>query len=182
MQVSVFGRWHLPGRKRESVSAGRKCSRGFTLPEGLFGMAIMGVVFVTLYTGMTTGFQSIRRSRENLRATQILMERFETIRLYDWAQINRPGFIPTNFIAYFEPRYQRPSTNIVVLAADDDASLGSGIRYTGTVTIAEPGIAEAYSNELRKVTVELAWSSNGRPCRRTYSSYVARYGLQRYVY
>ena len=171
MQVShrVFG------------NAGRRVVGGFTLPEGLFGMAIMGVVFITLYTGMTTGFESIRRSRENLRATQILMERFETIRLYTWDQVNTPGFIPTNFIAYFEPRYHAPSTNASLIAVTN-ATTGSGIRYTGTVTIARADISEPYSNDLRQITVELAWASNGRPCRRSYTSYVARYGLQNYVY
>ena len=144
-------------------------------------MAIIGVVFITLYTGMTTGFESIRRSRENLRATQILMERFETIRLYTWDQVNTPGFIPTNFIAYFEPAYSRISTNASTNAIVQHVG-ASGIRYTGTVSIAASGISEPYSNDLRKITVELAWNSNGRNCRRSYSSYIARYGLQNYVY
>ena len=154
---------------------------GFSLPEGLFGMAIIGVVFITLYTGMTTGFESIRRSRENLRATQILMERFETIRLYTWEQVTTPGFIPTNFITYFEPAYSKISTNASTNAILNHIA-ASGIPYTGTVTVASSGISEAYSNDLRKITVELAWVSNGRSCRRSYSSFIARYGLQNYVY
>ena len=154
---------------------------GFSLPEGLFGLAIMGVVFITLYTGMTTGFESIRRSRENLRATQILMERFETIRLYTWEQVNTPGYIPTNFVAYFEPSYSKISTNASTNAIVKHMG-ASGIPYTGTVTVASSGISEPYSNDLRKITVELAWSSNGRNCKRSYSSFIARYGLQNYVY
>ena len=160
-----------------SPADGRRAG-GFTIPEGLFGMAIMGVIFITLYTGMTTGFDSIRRSRENLRATQILMERFETIRLYTWEQINTPGYIPTNFVAHFEPAYTRSSST----NASTNAVAASGIQYAGTVTVASSGISEPYSNDLRKITVELAWSSNGRPCRRSYSSFIARYGLQNYVY
>ena len=66
------------------------CS-GFTLIEGIMGVGIMGVLFVSLYTGMTTGFGVVRMARENLRATQVLQEKFETIRLYTWEQINTPG-------------------------------------------------------------------------------------------
>ena len=139
----------------------------------------MGTMFITLYTGMTTGFQSIRRSRENLRATQILMERFETIRLYTWDQINTPNFIPTTFTAYFQPAYTRASTNASTNAVTVPAS---GIMYTGIVTIGTAPITEPYSNDLRQITVEVSWVSNGRLCRRSYSSHVARYGLQNYVY
>ena len=166
--------------RRDPTLASERGRAGFTIPEALFGLAIMGTMFITLYTGMTTGFQSIRRSRENLRATQILMERFETIRLYTWDQVNTPGFIPTNFTAYFQPAYQRTSTN-----ASTNVTLNvpaSGILYTGTVTIGKAPITEAYSNDLRQITVEVAWDSNGRLCRRSYSSHVARYGLQNYVY
>jgi type II secretory pathway pseudopilin PulG len=165
----------IPGLRALS---GRLASRGFTLPEGLFGIAIMGTVFVTLYTGMTTGFDSIRRSRENLRATQILLEKFETIRLYNWTQVNTPGFIPTNFIAYFDPGKAFSNTNGLALGVDKPA----GAVYTGVVTIANAPISEIYSNDLRVITVQLTWTSNGRVNRRSLSSHIARYGLQNYVY
>jgi len=54
--------------------------------------------------------------------------------------------------------------------------------YTGIVTIGTAPITEPYSNDLRQITVEVSWVSNGRLCRRSYSSHVARYGLQNYVY
>lgn len=155
----------------------RKAS-GFTLPEGLFGMAIMGILFVTLYTGMTTGFDSIRSSRENLRATQILLEKFETIRLYNWDQVNSNGFIPTNFVAYFDPKWNL-STNASTNAWEN---IDRGTVYTGRVSITPAAITEAYSNDLRTITVELTWTSGNRECRRSLSSHIARYGLQNYVY
>ena len=151
---------------------------GFTLPEGLFGMAIMGILFVTLYTGMTTGFDSIRSSRENLRATQILLEKFETIRLYNWDQVNSNGFIPTNFVAYFDPKWNL-STNASTNAWEN---VNKGTIYTGRVSITPAAIMEPYSNDLRTITVELTWTSGNRECRRSLSSYIARYGLQNYVY
>src|SRR5690242_10880657 len=54
----------------------------FTLVEAVVAMAIVGVVFVSLYSGMATGFGMIRTARETLNAAQILEEKFETIRLY----------------------------------------------------------------------------------------------------
>lgn len=158
-----------PVRAPEMRANSASKSSGFTLPEGLFGMAIMGILFVTLYTGMTTGFESIRSSRENLRATQILLEKFETIRLYNWDQVNTAGFIPTNFVAHFDPKWNTNATD-------------KGTVYTGTVSITPAPITEPYSNDLRTITVELAWTSGNRACRRSLSSYIARYGLQNYVY
>ena len=59
----------------------RKTAGAFSLVEVMIGMAIVGVTFVSLYGGMTYGFSSVRMSLENLRATQILVEKMETIRL-----------------------------------------------------------------------------------------------------
>jgi prepilin-type N-terminal cleavage/methylation domain-containing protein len=138
---------------------------GFTLVEVLVGMAIVGIVFVALYTGMTVGFGAVRMARENTGATQILTEKFETLRLYNWDQINSNGFIPATFVVPL------------------DASLTNSSRnYTGTVTIAAADIAEGYSNDLRLVTVSLTWASGGRISTRSRQGYVARYGLQNYVY
>lgn len=132
--------------------------------EGLIGVAVMGTVFVSLYTGMASGFQSIRTSQENLRATQIMTEKFEAMRLFNWEQINTPGFVPQDFSARFAPNSSSP-----------------GITYTGTIRIL-PIAAQPYSVDLRSVTITLSWTSNGRAQTRTLTSYVARYGLQTYLY
>src|SRR5438309_11723539 len=81
-------------------------SKAFTLMEVLVAVAIIGVQFVTLYVGMTQGFGIVQVSRENLRATQILQEKMETIRLYTWNQITNAGFIPPTFTASFYPAAQ----------------------------------------------------------------------------
>ena len=137
----------------------------FTLTEGLVGVAVMGIVFVSLYTGMANGFQTIRRSQENLRATQIVLEKFETIRLYNWDQINTPGFIPATFTASFSPN-------------DGEA----GVVYAGTVTIANAPLSEPYSTDIQAVTINLSWNSGGVIRTSTFTSLVARYGLQHYIY
>jgi prepilin-type N-terminal cleavage/methylation domain-containing protein len=137
---------------------------GFTLLEGLIGVSVMGILITALYTGMTSGFGVVRFARENLRATQVLQEKFESMRLYTWDQINNTNFVPSSFSA---PIYGNANSTAV---------------YNGTVTIARSGLAEAYADDLRKVTVELNWTSGNIPRKRTLTSYVARYGLQNYIY
>jgi len=136
----------------------------FTLMEGLFGIAVMGIVFVSLYTGMTSGFQTLRTSQENLRATQIMVDKFENLRLYNWGQITTPGFIPEAFTARFAPN-----------------SKSRGIVYTGTVRIA-PVTGKPYAVDMRAVTITLSWEANGRPRTQTLTSYVSRFGLQNYIF
>jgi len=136
----------------------------FTLIEGMIGVAVMGVVFVSLYTGMASGFQSIRTAQENLRATQVMTEKFEAIRLYNWEQINTPGFIPDTFAARYAPNASNP-----------------GITYNGTIRISAMG-PEPYTTDMRMVTVVLTWQSGPRTNTRVLTSYVGRYGLQNYVY
>ncbi len=46
----------------------------YTLAEVMVGVAIMSVMFLTLYLGFTQGFGVVQSSRENLRATQILQQ------------------------------------------------------------------------------------------------------------
>ena len=135
----------------------------FTLVEALIGVAVMGTVFVSLYAGMATGFQSIRTSQENLRATQIMTEKFEAMRLFNWDQLNAPGFVPSTFTARYAPGSSAP-----------------GISYTGTIRI-EPVLGQPYRTDLKAVTITLSWRTGSRLQTRTLTSYVARYGLQTYL-
>jgi hypothetical protein len=139
---------------------------GFAISEALVATAVIGIVFVSLYTAISSGLGFVQMSRENLRGTQILQEKMETIRLYTWDQITTPGFIPTNFVDYFIA-----TTNT-----------SRGLTYTGQVTIAAAPVTEAYSNDLKQVTINLSWKS-GRVVRaRQMSTFVGRYGLQNYIY
>jgi hypothetical protein len=140
---------------------------GFTLLEVLTGIAFVSVVFVALYLGFAQGFAVIQLARENLRATQVLQEKTETIRLYTWDQINTPGYIPSSFTAPFYPVGQ---TNRV------------GLTYAGTVQITDPTLSETYAGDLKQVTVEVTWTSGEVLRRRQMHTYVSRYGLQNYVY
>src|SRR5690242_1704126 len=68
----------------------------FTLVEAMMGVAVMGIMLVTLYGGFLFAFSEMRLARENVRATQILQEKMEVARLYNWDQVvNTPGYVPT---------------------------------------------------------------------------------------
>ena len=139
---------------------------GFTIVEVMVAMAVMGIVVVSLYSGFTAGFVVVEVARENLRATQIMVEKMETIRLYTWDQINSNGFIPTSFTNYY-----------------DYTSTNSGISFNGTVAITTPSsMTESYKTNLKLITVTVNWTSGNVPRSREMTSLVSRYGLQTYIY
>ena len=141
---------------------------GFSLIEVVMGVGVLGVVVCSLYAGLSSGFTLIQFNRENLRATQILEEKMEVVRLFNWDQVvNQPGFIPTSFTESF---YPAGGTN------------ASGLTYTGSVLLTNAPVSESYSNDLRLVRITVAWTSSGVQHQRQMSTFVTQYGMQRYIY
>jgi type II secretory pathway pseudopilin PulG len=140
--------------------------RAFSITETLIGMGILGTAVSAVLSGVTTGFTAMRMSRENLRATQIMLEKVETIRLYSWHQINSNGFIPTNFIANYDPY----------------SGTNSGPLYYGTMTVSNCTIGASYSNDMKTVNVRVQWTTGTLQRSREFTSYISRYGLQDYIY
>jgi len=138
----------------------------FSLVEALVAILVLGISFVSLFAAFSTGFSAVEVSRENLRATQVLLEKLETIRLYSWTQINQAGFIPSTFTAPFNP-----STNAT-----------GGFTFDGTLTITNSPVSEAYSGDLKMVTVQVNWTSARISRKASMSTLVSRYGLQNYIY
>lgn len=148
----------------------RRKEAGITLIEAVVALAIFGISFVSLYGGMSMGFAVIGDARENLRATQVMVEKMETIRLYSWDQLNTPGFIPTTFTESYYPD------------GNNDQNNGSTLAYSGTLSIGNGPGGVAYSGEMRRVTVTVSWTSRGRTHNRSMSTYVSHHGLQNYIY
>ena len=143
-------------------------NHGFTMVEALFAMGLAGIMFVSLYSGLGYGFRIIKLARENSRATQIMVQQMETIRLYTWTQITNIGFIPTNSftVAY----YSVGGTN-------------SSLLYTGRISLATCPVGTTYASDMKKVTIRLDWGQLGNTNHtRLMSTYVTRNGLQNYVY
>lgn len=142
---------------------------GLTLVEVMVAVAVMAIMVVSLYAGFTFAFSQIRSAQENVRATQILEERMEVVRLLNWDQVvNLPGYIPATFTAPFY--------------ADNPTNNTGSLTYTGMVTVAAAPITETYSNDLRMITIELTWPSGNLIRRRQMTTFSSQYGVQKYIY
>ena len=67
------------------------------------GAGLAGMLALTLYTAMGQSFAIVNVTRENLRATQILVEKLEVIRLVKWEDLETPGFVPLSTTEYYDP-------------------------------------------------------------------------------
>ena len=141
---------------------------GFSLLEVIAAMVVCGIVFISLYAGMSQGMNITQISRENLRATQVMIERLESIRLNTFEQLSTPGFVPTSAIP--EPYY--------AVSSNDNG----GFNYEVIVTISNAPMTALYSDDLKLVNVKVTWTTGGVFKTREISTLIARNGLQAYVY
>jgi type II secretory pathway pseudopilin PulG len=154
-----------------SHRAGRCAQRAFSLMEIMVASGLAALMFMVGMTAFSSCFRVVALDRENSRAMQVLLEKTELLRLYNWDQITRQDtntFIPTTFTAPFCPNTNSP-----------------GFTYWGTVLITNVPITETYSNDLREVIITLTWtstSSGNRLRSRSMTTFVSHYGLQNYLY
>jgi len=145
----------------------RRQLAAFSLVEVTVGMGVIGTAVAALFSGFTSGFFTMQMARENLRATQIMVEKTEMLRLYSWDQLNTPGFIPATFTSPYDPTATNGAPNI---------------RYSGTLSISAIPLTAAYSNDMKMVTVTVNWSTGSINRNRSFTTYIARNGLQNYIY
>src|SRR5829696_3934291 len=148
-----------------------ECPKTFVNLRLSVGMGILGTAVGALFSGFTTGFFTIRMARENLRATQIMLEKVETIRLYSWKQAtNDVGFIPMTFTNKYDPVSQVGP---------------GGLLYYGKISIDKVDTNQlnaSYARNVRLVTVKLNWKTGNLQRHREFKSYISRYGMQDYIY
>jgi len=144
----------------------RQPNRAFTVLELVVAIAIIELIVLAVYSAITSGMGNVRMARENLRATQILLDKMESIRLYDWDQLNT-NFIRRSFIVNYDVT---------------TASTNSGILYYGSVTLAPSDVGTSYADDLKLVTVHLDWKTGHVVRSRELSTYVCRTGIQNYIY
>ena len=152
--------------KRGNRGMGQHKRCGFSIVELVLAIGLIGLLVVAVYGAIISGMSTMRMARENLRATQILLDKMEGLRLYRWDQL-KPGFVPTQFIASYDV---------------NSASTNSGILYYGTVTIAPANTGTSYADDMREVTVRVQWKTGALNRNRVMSTYVCQSGLQNYTY
>jgi len=88
-------------RPKQPLAGASVRGGGFTLIETLIASGIAAVVMIALFGAFSAGFSAIRLSQEAVRGDQIMVEKLETLRLYNWSQVTNSSFMPTNFTTYF---------------------------------------------------------------------------------
>ena len=133
---------------------------------------VLGTVGAAFCTSVSCGFIVLQTTREDVRATQILMQKMEAVRLCTWSELNSPSSF--TFKENYDPL--------------------SGTNQTGTVYYGNVSIQAAtnvpnnlsYSANMALVTVNLNWTNSNRgvaiPHNRQMQTQVARYGLQNYIW
>jgi prepilin-type N-terminal cleavage/methylation domain-containing protein len=155
-----------PIKMRQSACA------AFSLIELLVALSVILIVFVTIFGTLTLSFSITQTSRENLRATQIMLDKLEGVRLYNWSQLNDPNFLKSSFTNWFFE-----TNGIGTIGAT-----GNGVMYTGSVVVSVPEIQATYTNAMRRVTVNIGWQSGNITRTRNISTFVSQNGLQNYYY
>ena len=154
---SAFGLWR----------SGPSSRRAFTLIEVVMGAGLAGMLALTLYSAIGQSFAVVNVTRENLRATQIIEEKMEVIRLIKWEDLTTSGFVPSSTTEFYDP---------------SGGAGKKGAAYTLTASIAAAPISDSYASNLKLVTVTARWTSNGVQRQRTMQTFASRWGLQNYVY
>src|SRR5262245_41064820 len=81
----------------------RRQTGAYTITEVIVAAFILGIMSASLFAGLASGFDVVRLGRENLRATQIMVQRMEDLRLYTWAQITNPAYLKPTFVDWYNP-------------------------------------------------------------------------------
>lgn len=137
----------------------------FTLIEVLFAMSLAAITLTALMAGTSFSFDTVKFAREDLRATQIMAQRMELVRLYTWDQLHDTNYLSTNqFQDYFDPN----STN-------------SGIIYSGSYSLQSFPYTNTYGTNIQVVRVSLRWTNNLRIVSREMYTLVSSNGLQNYI-
>src|SRR4029077_2697769 len=118
-----------------------RIAEGFTLAETVVAMATLAIACDGIYWCLSFTFGMVQSTRENLRATQILLQEIEVLRLCNWTQTSpTTNFVPTSIS---EPFY-----------ADSTVTNGPFYQVTVTITNFTTAASESYSNDLRLVQLQ----------------------------
>src|SRR5213592_3886610 len=129
----------------------KTCSGGgFTLIESVVGIGVVGVMVVSLYAALTSGVRTVQLGREDQRATQILVQSLDQVRLFSWDQITNSAAVPATFTTYFDPEDDHVHSKANA-HANYHANSHKSLIFKGTVTIADAPNDTTYSGDMKQV-------------------------------
>jgi len=151
------------------IRCGKLRTSGTTLVDVVISVAIIAIMCAGMVGALTYGFFTMGLARENQRGTQLMLETGETIRLYNWDQVNSNGFIPNTFTGVYDP--QAPAGQ-------------QGIIYYGTINIGTANVSgnPDINSRMRLMTITLTWTNRGLSHFRTNATLIGEDGIQNYVY
>jgi prepilin-type N-terminal cleavage/methylation domain-containing protein len=146
---------------------------GFTLVEVLCAIAIAAFMVAVLFAAVDGGYGVLQETRDDMRATQILMEKTEAFRLFTWPQLSNA---PTTFVQYYYPNGITNSS--------------AGTTYCGIINAT--GVATnipssaGYQANIHLITITISWTNNfaGKPVAhsRQVQTMNALGGMQSYLF
>lgn len=149
----------------------KKASFGFTLVETMVATMVAAIMLSAHFLAFASGFAMVTVTREDLRASQIMLQRMEAIRITGFDQIATK--FPTNATEYYDEKHK--------------ATGGGGAAYTVSYST-KPGyqlvdttMPTSYRTNLMEVTVGVSWKSGTKTRSRSMRTYVNRYGVESYV-
>jgi len=137
-------------------------------------MGIVGILTVSIYAALTTGFNTIRLAREDQRATQIFVELMDQLRVVSWDQLTNGTSIPIEAVQGYDPEKE------VVIKGAWNANKVMNRGYYITIDVTNAPNDVTYSSDLKQVTVNVAWrlgGEGGMKRYRSFTTFFARYGL-----
>ena len=161
---------------RLSATGVNRREAGDSFAKLLTGIAILSVAATGLYGALAPAYRVIRSTRQNLRASQVVMQKAEALCLITQGQIgdtnnsSRPLFV--------EPSNPRRATHS-----------SGGVQYAGYLSAGAPAAAKqpgAFRSPKQPVTVTLCWTNldGGKPIvnRREVQARLAPNGTPKYLW
>jgi hypothetical protein len=154
---------------RKQIHPHRRRLLAFTIADAIMAIFVLATAGSAFCTAVSCGFIVLQTTREDLRATQILMQKMEAVRLCTWSQLASFSFKES-----YDPLN---STNVPGTTYYGNVAVESVTNIPNTVS---------YATKVQQVTVTLNWTNYNRgsaiPHNRQMQTMVARYGLQNYIW
>ena len=151
----------------------RKASFGFTLVETMVATMVAAIMLSAHFLAFASGFAMVTVTREDLRASQIMLQRMEAIRLSGFSQLTDTTKFPTNATEYYDEKHKTNGNGGAAYTVSYSTKPGYQLVDTTMPT--------TYRTNLMEVTVGVSWKSGTTTRSRSMRTYVSRYGVESYV-